>query len=115
MHPNCRDIALQAAGLPISEGVGFLFIILDVIIIPLVLVLNAQRFKRRSEVFSALSLERNAEHELGKSNASQDQTGFLDPSYFKEAWKAGKKSERAVFMAALRWIDVALERPVSHQ
>jgi hypothetical protein len=106
-------IALQAVGLPVSNAVAVLCILLNVVIVPLVIVFNARRLKRRGKVFSALSRANEAPEGTEDGHQVHHQTQFFDPEYFKEAWKAGKKSERAVFMAALRWIDVALERPVS--
>ena len=110
-------IALQAAGLPNSEGVGVLCILLNIVLVPVVLIFNARRLKRRRKIFAALSLASGAELTRGvgySGDPGADQTQFLNPLYFEEAWKAGKKSERDVFTAALSWIDVALERPVSH-
>ena len=111
-------VALPVVGLPLSDGVGVLCILLNVVIVPLVLLYNARRLKHRSEVFSALSLAHGTSGEPWDTdkdgNQEADQIQFLNTSHFMEAWKAGKKSERAVFTAALRWIDIALERPVSH-
>ena len=110
-------ILSHAVGLSISGGVGAVCILLNVIIVPLVIFFNTRRLKHRSEVFAALSLARDTEEKHGQKYNVGVPEGeqFLNPSYFKEAWKAGKKSERAVFTAALEWIDAALERPVSHQ
>jgi hypothetical protein len=38
---------------------------------------------------------------------------FFNPSYFREYWEAGHRSEYEVFCATLEWMDAALERPVS--
>ena len=88
---------------------GFVCIVLNVILVPLVAYFNARRLKRRKDVLHAFLVERKDEH-----MANQTPSEFFDPSSFNEYWKAGVRSEFEVFGASFRWIDAALERPVSY-
>ena len=110
-------IAMQLA-ISIPRVLGFLCIVLNVILLPVVLCFNARRLKRRKGVLNAFLTEREVEGNKIRRNSTKGlgvETGeVFNPLHFSEYWKAGHRSSYEVFCATLDWIDAALERPVSY-
>ena len=84
---------------------GFLCVVLNVIIVPIVIWFNARRLKRRKDILNTFLIE-------DKENETNQK--MFQAKHYIEYWKAGHESEYEVFSATFKWIDGALERPVSH-
>ena len=114
-------ISMQSS-MPIPQFAGFLCIVLNVMAIPLVICFNARRLKRRKDILDAFLRDHEVvgkvqiEHPIGpKEEQTSAVNEFFDPLHFSEYWKAGQRSEHEVFCATLKWMDAALERPVSNE
>ena len=113
---------LMQSVMTIPRVFGFLCIVLNIILLPLVVCFNARRLKRREDILNAFLVEHEVEEKMigarkrgvGLKRQATGLAEFFDPSHFSEYWKAGQRSEYEVFCATLDWIDTALERPVSH-
>ena len=103
-------ISFQSANSSVPRTVGFVCIVLNVAVIPLVIGYNVRRVRRRNAVLGSFLREQEESAKVG-SHASTGK-GVFEPSHFKEVWQAGEKSEHQLFRAALDSIDIALERPV---
>ena len=106
----------SAAGITIPRIFGFFCIFLNVITLPLVIYFNVRRLKRRKDILAAFLIEHEVEGKVAGGPTMRHSNGlgdYFDPSYFREYWNAGHRSEHEVFCATLEWIDAALERPVS--
>ena len=114
----------------IPQFFGFLCIVLNVVLIPIAIYFNMRRLKRRKDILSAFLNHHEMDRkdvnsvptfsmvgEVWKESrhATPGRVEFFDPSFFSEYWKAGHRSEFEVFCATLKWIDAALERPVSSE
>ena len=96
-------ISMQSA-MSIPPVIGFLCIFLNVLAVPIVIRFNAKRLNRRKDILNVFSIE-HSENETDRE--------MFDPTHLSEYWKAGHESEYEVFSATFKWIDGALERPVS--
>ena len=100
-------ISMQSA-MSVPPVIGFLCILLNVIAVPIVIRFNAKRLNRRKDILNVFSSEHSEKHSENETDRE-----MFDPTHLSEYWKAGHESEYEVFSATFKWIDGALERPVS--
>ena len=97
-------IVMQST-ISVLRDLGFLCIVLNIILLPLVIWFNARRLKRRKDVLNAFLVEHEVEGKTGKRPSPTKHASrvndFSDPSHFSEYWKAGHRSEFEVFCATL--------------
>ena len=97
-------IVMQST-ISVLRVLGFLCIVLNIILLPLVIWFNARRLKRRKDVLNAFLVEHEVEGKTGKRPSPTKHASrvndFSDPSHFSEYWKAGHRSEFEVFCATL--------------
>ena len=91
----------------------FLCVVLNVMAIPLAICFNMRRLTNRKDVLGAFLAKRKVRTTGTNIRQSAALGEFFDPVQFNEYWKAGDRSEFELFSAALKWMDAALERPVS--
>ena len=119
-------IACQMVGGAKLPGVGYLCIVSNCALPPLLIWFNIGRLKRRKDVLAAFLIEHRVPDEPSPDGQIKeekrenwmairhDTVQLFDPSHLIEVWNAGNKSEHQVFSAVLAWMDAAFKRPVSN-